>query len=232
MSAGHGRVIKKSDMLSTDDVSTIAMVIVDGATGHRRANQRSSRSGRVVPRECYDAIVEAETIVTTARQRAEGILLDAKQQAEQIRSEAEQRGEERAAEKFRNAWLRLQEQEHALDEAATERTIAIARILAERLIRETITIEPATVVRMAKDAVRTLWRSRRIAIHAHPDDVTSLRKDIASFDIPVDRIELVADHGLTRGSMRFVSNHGTIDAGVGAQLDRMVEVVREEYGAH
>jgi len=178
-----------------------------------------------------DAMREAKRLLTNAQEQAEKLVLEAQQQATRIREVAEQQGLESARAKLATAWLRLELKQTAIDEASLDRTITIGRLLAERLLHASLQIHPAAIVDMAKDAMGHVWRSERVVMYAHPDDVEPLREHLDAFCVPSQRIEIVVDSDRSRGCLRYVTDGGDIDGDIVVQLDRLVAAIREEVGA-
>jgi flagellar biosynthesis/type III secretory pathway protein FliH len=127
--------------------------------------------------------------------------------------------------------LRLEQREAAVDEASLERSVAIARLLAERLLGTALRLDADVVADMAREAMVHLWRSRRVIIHAHPEDVPSLERHVTTYGMPPERIQIQPDPDRKRGCLRFVSDFGELDGDIGPQLDRLVDVIRQELGA-
>jgi len=200
------------------------------------ASQDAAARVRIVRRERLEARCEAERLLAEAREQAvalrQQVQQEAQQEAERIRVIAEQQGFEQGAAKLAAAWLRYEKREAALDHGLMDRSIAMARLLAERLLGQSLQLHPEMVVDLARDAISQLSRSRRIVVHAHPEDVSPLRENVGAFGIPPDRIEILSDSSRSRGCLRFVSDCGDLDGDLVVQLDRLAEAIRQELGAN
>ena len=219
--------------ISTDVLSAtqpITLPITAPATSPARAKQTGTEYARIVRRERLEAIGSAADILALAREQAAQLTRDAQLEAEQIRSEAEQQGLAQGATKLAASALRIEQQRAGLREASQSDMITIARLLAERLIHKALQLNPETIVDLARDAMAQLSRSRRVTLHAHPDDTQALRTHVDVFGIPQECIKILPDPTRARGCLRFDSDIGEIDADIGLQLDRLVEAIRQEFG--
>jgi len=188
--------------------------------------------GRIVARERLDATVAAAEIVSAAKREAESTRLQAEEDAKQIRANAEQQGYQEGIEqgstKLANAWLQLKSQQANTDSDSIDRSIAIARLLAERLIGKAIEIDPTIVVDLAKQAMTHLWRSNTITVQAHPNDIPPLQLHFDSLKLPTQQIQITPDPSRSRGCIKFTTDFGELDASLGPQLDILAEVTRQE----
>ncbi|HNS95457.1 MAG TPA: FliH/SctL family protein [Polyangiaceae bacterium] len=223
MTPGRGRIVRDGPSMTSLTLSSLPTLPACGmvAQGAR---------GRIVRRERLEISEERSGILAVARQQAQELMQQAQRDAEEVRREAEQRGVADGAAKLAAAWLNLERREATLDVESTERTIAIARLLAERLLGKSLELDPELIADMAKEAMVHLWRSHRVVIHAHPHDVPMLTKHVTTFGMPPERIEIRADDSRQRGSLRFMSDLGELDGELAPQLDRLVEVIRQELG--
>lgn len=184
--------------------------------------------GHIVRRERVQAAQDAERIVADAKQRAHALIEDARREAAQVRDSARQQGVAEGAAKLAAAWMVVKRNESRADELALDRSISIARLLAERLLGESLRLDPDVVAGIAREAMSHLWRSRKVTIHANPDDVAALERNIATFGMPPERIQVVSDPTRDRGSLRFASDFGELDGELGPQLDRLEGAIRHE----
>ncbi len=112
-----------------------------------------------------------------------------------------------------------------LTEARTD-VVRLATLIAERVTKRVIELDPGVVDGQMTEALGLLARRTRPRISVHPDDETLARQAIptllARFD-GVEHIELETDPALVRGScvVRTPSG-GEIDASITTQLNRIV----------
>ena len=187
--------------------------------------------GRIVRRERLEIAQQAACLLDDAKREAERILSQAESEAAKVRDNARAEGIEQGAAQLASHWLDLERREADADRDALERSITIGRLLAERVIGESLHLDPDAVAGIAREAMHHLWRSRRVTIYAHPEDVAALERHIATFGMPPERILIAPDEGRERGSLRFVSDFGELDGAIGPQLDRLADTIRQELGA-
>lgn len=186
---------------------------------------------RVEPRERVEAALEAQAIRARAQSQAEQLLQQAQMQRDAVFERALQEAQQSAAAELAGAWIKLRQREAQADEAALDRSIALARLLAERLLGQALELEPSTVVALAREAMTQLWRADRIRVLAHPEDARILREHLDKLGHPSQLVQVLDDASLDRGNLRMESNLGTLDATVGEQLDRLAKVLGQELKA-
>ncbi|MFW5740919.1 MAG: FliH/SctL family protein [Myxococcota bacterium] len=225
MSIRPGRILRRGEPMQalTLGCAETQPASVDAA---RRAER-----GRVIRRERVEIAQRAAELLDDARRQAADCIHEAEQEAERIRQGARKEGLEQGSAELAASWLEFHRRETEADQAALDRSITIGRLLAERLIGESLRLDADVVAGMAREAMHQLWRSRKVSIYAHPDDVAALERHVATFGMPPERILIVPDPARTRGSLRFTSDFGELDGALGPQLDRLAEAIRQELGA-
>jgi flagellar biosynthesis/type III secretory pathway protein FliH len=121
--------------------------------------------------------------------------------------------------------LTLRMAQEARAEHELDRTIDIARLLAERLVGEAIRVEPERIAALAHDALRETRGARNIRIEACPDDVDALARVLHEAGVHVSEVAPNAE--LARGSLVVQTELGKIDARLTPQLSRLAEALRE-----
>jgi len=225
MTMGRGRIVRNGHPMES---LTLASAQTLPATPE--AADRIGR-GHVVRRERVEVAQEAARELSAAREQAATLIRTAEQEAQRIRGEARTQGLEEGSARLAASWLAFQQREAQADQATLDRSVTIGRLLAERLIGESLRLDPDLVTGIAREAMLHLWRSRRVTIHANPDDVAALERHCATFGMPPERIVVVPDAERSRGCLRFKSDFGELDGELGPQLDRLAEAIRQELGA-
>lgn len=122
--------------------------------------------------------------------------------------------------------LALAGREAAADDRALDRTLSLARLLAERLLGEALTLEPSRVVALAQTALAEARGARRVVIVAHPEDAAVLERVLEEGGL--ERVtRVVASPTRARGALRLESDIGVLDADLAPQLDRLTARLRE-----
>ena len=189
--------------------------------------ERGWSRARVAPRALVDAGAEAERLLAKARVGAQLLVETAQRRAAdlQLRAEAEARAE--AAAKLAAHALALASYEAKADERALDRSVALARLLAERLLGTSLAVAPEQVVALARQALSEARGARRLAIVAHPDDAKLLADSLPSLGVAADLVRVSADETRKRGSLRIETDIGVLDADLAPQLDRLALKLRE-----
>lgn len=210
----RGRVLKLD--VSANDVT---LVPVSGSA--------EIPTARLLPKAVVDAAENAALIVSQAEARAKTILEEAEASAQETRAKAAEDGRAEGAAALASAWLRLRAEEAARDERELEGTLSLARMIAERLLGETLALDPSRVLGIARQALAQARLARRITIFAHPEDAALLAREKAALGLEPAVVELHADATLSRGSLRLETDLGILDADLAPQLDRLIAALRD-----
>ena len=186
--------------------------------------------GRVAPKVLVDASAEASRLVNAARAEAQQLLSRAERKAADLKLRAEAEARAEATAKLAAHALSLATYEANSDERALDRSVALARLLAERLLGASLAIAPEQVVTLARQALAEARGARRLSIVAHPDDAKLLTTSIASLGVAVETVRILPDAQRARGSLRIETDIGVLDADLAPQLDRLALRLRETLG--
>jgi flagellar biosynthesis/type III secretory pathway protein FliH len=197
----RGRVVSSGD-LSEEPTRVLSGLRAGGA--------------RVVPKAVADAMATARAIV----RRAEEDALDLRAR---VRDEERQKALAELAAGF--AVLRREQAER--DERDLDRSIELARMMAERVLGEALALDPSRVCAIAKTALSSVRAARRIAIRAHPDDAAALSADVAHLGLDAAALTIQVDPERPRGALLLATDLGTIDADTSLQLDRLTAALRD-----
>lgn len=189
--------------------------------------ERALPFGRVAPKALVDASAEAERLVASARVEAQALVAAAARKAADLKLVAEAEARAEAAAKLAAHALSLATHEAKADERALERTVALARILAERLLGASLAVSPEQVTELARQALSEARGARRLAIVAHPEDAQLLQQSLPSLGVALETVRVVADGTRGRGSLRIETDIGVLDADLAPQLDRLALRLRE-----
>jgi flagellar biosynthesis/type III secretory pathway protein FliH len=193
----------------------------------RHAPERGLPFGRVVPKALVDASAEATRMLAKARAEAQTLVAAAERKAADLKLLAEAEARAEASAKLAAHALSLATYEAKADERALERTVALARLLAERLLGASLAVAPEQVVTLARQALAEARGARRLSIVAHPEDAQLLSGSLASLGVAVETVRVVPDNARQRGSLRIETDIGVLDADLAPQLDRLALRLRE-----
>lgn len=171
---------------------------------------------RVLRRAFVEASERAEQITARAERHARQLVRDAEEAAAAARRVAIEEGR---ASGYAEALARLDvidRLEAESDRRALERSIEMARLLAERLIGRELASDPSAVVDLASQVLSEVRGAHQITLHVHPDDAAALSEH---FDQSQTGVAVVSDATCARGDFRVVTDVGSIDAELGDRLD-------------
>jgi flagellar biosynthesis/type III secretory pathway protein FliH len=212
---GRGRVLTREQAQSAQPLRRLALP------------ERGLRFGRVVPKTLVDASAEATRILAKARVEAQALVAAAERCAADLKLRAEAEARAEASAKLAAHALALATHEAKADERSLERTVSLARLLAERLLGAALAVAPEQVVTLARQALSEARGARRLAIVAHPEDAQLLSRSLPSLGVALETVRVVADDARARGSLRIETDIGVLDADLAPQLDRLALRLRE-----
>lgn len=183
--------------------------------------------GRRLPAAVASAQDEARRVVEAAEARASEIVAKAQAEADAIRARAAEEGREDGAAALAQAWIRLHAAEDERLERELDRNLALARLMAERILGENLDLRPERILDIAREVLSQARWARRIHIHAHPDDAALLARETRALGLEQAQVEVHAAPSRSRGSLRLETDLGTLDADLAPQLDRLVAALRE-----
>jgi flagellar biosynthesis/type III secretory pathway protein FliH len=183
--------------------------------------------GRVAPKALVDANAEAARLLAKARVEAQQLVQAAERKAADLKLIAEAEARAEASAKLAAHALSLATHEANADERALDRIVALARLLAERLLGASLAVSPEQVVTLARQALSEARGARRLAIVAHPEDAKLLSDALPSLGIALETVRVSPDSARQRGSLRIETDIGVLDADLAPQLDRLALRLRE-----
>lgn len=201
-----------------------------------------------IRKQCEQHIVEvqaqARKIIEDAQQKAEEIRRQAQDTGrthgrQEGMAEADRELNRRAQElAVREAERRLQTALPALEAAARhvagerERWLAewessavrLAVAIASRIVRAELSVQPELARGMITDALQTAAGSTRLRVRLHPDDIAELgpqAEDVVQSLASCGEATIIPDATIERGGSLVETQHGTIDARLDTQLERI-----------
>jgi flagellar biosynthesis/type III secretory pathway protein FliH len=183
--------------------------------------------GELVRAEVLAAAERAAALIAQAELRATEIVQAAERSAAELclRVEAEARAD--AAASIAARALALLQRENSLDERGLARTVELARILAERLLGESLRVAPEQILALARQALSEARGARRITLVAHPSDAELLSQSLPALGLEPDTARVVADAARAPGNLRIETELGVLDAELAPQLQRLALKLRE-----
>lgn len=195
-------------------------------SGRPRSPAHASRGARRVPAIEVDAAARARELVTRAEREAEAILNRAERDAAQARLQAETEGRADAVATLAARAIALRAHESETTERQLDQLLALARVLAERVLGEELRLNPERVTDLARQALREARGARQIVIEAHPEDVPVLERALETL-APHAHVRIVSSEARPRSNLRIVTDVGVLDADLSPQLERLTQKLRE-----
>jgi len=155
--------------------------------------ERGLPFGRVAPKSLVEASAEAARVLGKARADAQALVQAAQRKAADLKLLAEAEARAEASAKLAAHALALASHEAKADERGLERTISLARLLAERLLGASLAIAPEQVVALARQALSEARGAHRLSVVAHPDDAALLAQALPSLGVAVETVRILPD---------------------------------------
>jgi len=184
-------------------------------------------SHKRIAREEVEAHFAAERIEREARARADAILAEARAQAALAGEEARNAAREEAHTQAIAQWAAVRRAEDARLQQATDRAVALAVLLAERLVGAALEVEPARIATLAQGVLAEARGARRATLEAHPVDAQHLRDQLATLGVAAGSVEVRDDPALARGALRLHTDVGILDAQLAPRLERLAVALRD-----
>ncbi len=219
MTLARGRVLRRAELESEPET------VVLGARCPGAQSGELPR-GRLITRAEQEAHRRASEIIARAEGRAADVA------AKSVRALAEQhfmaRTEARAVALADLAALgaRLTRREATSDEQALDRIVAIARVLAERLIGAELALDEHRVLDLAREVLTDVRGARQVVLEANPEDARVLRQYLSRV-VPDEPCDVMADEALCRGDLRLRTEVGVVESHLGERLELLAEKLLE-----
>ncbi|MGA3028213.1 MAG: FliH/SctL family protein [Bryobacteraceae bacterium] len=111
---------------------------------------------------------------------------------------------------------------HAIRREAEEELVRLALTIARRILHRELTVDPEALTGLVKAALGKIEMRDTYRVRTHPEHVAAVTRSLAQIGAP-QKIEVVADTSLEKGSAIFETGRGSLDASVETQL---VEIQR------
>ena len=173
-----------------------------------------------------EAKESAARTLAEAKRAADALVADARAKAQSVAQNAAREAAEAEQAKVAALYAALRVREERSAESQLDRSVELARVLAERLLGESLQIDAQTVAKLARQALAEAQGARTVRIEAHPDDIVTLKQHTTMLNIG-QVASITPDATLERGSLRLHTDLGTIDAQLRPQLERLAAALRD-----
>jgi flagellar assembly protein FliH len=105
----------------------------------------------------------------------------------------------------------------AIRREAEEELVRLALAIARRILHRELTVDPESLSGLVKAALGKIEMRDTYRVRTHPDHVSVVTRCLAQMGAP-QKIEVLADSSLEKGSAIFETGRGSLDASVETQL--------------
>ena len=108
--------------------------------------------------------------------------------------------------------------------------IDLVILLAEKIIRHSVTQQDATILETVEEAILKAVKSSEFHIYLHPDDLAVIKSNSAELVARVSGLENIvvkADPSIERGGCKVESDNCTVDATLASQIDSIRNRIME-----
>jgi flagellar biosynthesis/type III secretory pathway protein FliH len=187
----------------------------------------SEPARRRFTREEVEGRNEAERVIRHARAEADQIMTRAIEQAADAVRVAVRDAEADTRARVAVECLAIRQAEQKRLDRDRDRIIAVAVVLAERLLGASLEIDPARIASLARGVLAEAGGARRAVIDSHPLDAQALREHLSISGLDVQSVEVCVDLTLARGELRLHTDVGTIDAKLALRFDRLAAALHD-----
>jgi flagellar biosynthesis/type III secretory pathway protein FliH len=187
----------------------------------------SETQWRRVSREVLEARALADAILKQAQVDADAVVAQGRIDAQASAELAAHEARESAQTELAARWLGLRQREIKDVENGSERVVALAVALAERLLGAALDLDPTRVASLARVIFAEARGARRANVDAHPSDAPILREQLTTAGLDVQSIEIREDPTLLRGELRLHTDLGNIDARLAPRFERLAAALRD-----
>lgn len=126
---------------------------------------------------------------------------------------------------LRDALTQIDAHRLSIETDGTTEVVKLAVAIAERVVKRQAAVDPAVLEANLGEAMKLAVGAADLRIAVHPDQRASLEVAMPRLKLAwpsLKHVQLVDDPGLSPGGCRLYTAHGSIDADLATQLDRVV----------
>jgi flagellar assembly protein FliH len=228
-------------ILKADSIRGLGSKIVFNYSDmHRQCEEYLEQARREGQRISDEAKRESEGIRRSAHEegRTAGLREGLAHAADDIEKKSAQLADAMALEKLQTTFPALQAASEAMVHerdcwlSRWETTaVGLAIAIAEKILHRELEIQPEIAVELVRETLDLAAGSSRLLLRMHPKDVTLLgphADDVVRAASRCGEVEIAADPSIARGGCVIETQHGTIDARLETQLERIMSELVEK----
>lgn len=181
-----------------------------------------SPQARVMHAEVWDAKQQAKRIIAQAEKTAQALLEKTHHEINALKSEAITQAQANSHADVAHLLINAQRIFDTALSTAEHELAHLAIASAERIIHDTINLEPNRIRTIVQQAIRHIRQAKQLRIFVHPEDKALLEADPLETKTTHEALEFMSfieDPGLSRGSCVISTELGEVDARIETQLE-------------
>jgi type III secretion protein L len=176
-------------------------------------------SPKVVKKESFLAMMNAVTILDTAREQGRRLIEAAKAQSEQALAAAREAGEAEGLRRYLDESAKLDASIHAFYAKSEPDMVRLAMAVARKLLGGELEARPEAVACIVRDALAGIRQARRVTITVHSSQAAALRTQLHTLELAAScEVQVTAREDLDPAGCLIDSDFGIIDARLETRL--------------
>jgi len=185
----------------------------------------------IVPKDHYEAYIDAKKIVEKAHKKAEEIILDAKQTHAEEKKRGYDEGVEEGKEQMTLQMLHTVEKTVDFLQGSEVKITEIVMLALEKILGELP--KQNVIIKVIKNALDAVRNQKQIVLNVSTKEVELVKnhiREIASDYPAIDYIDVVPDSRLKAGDCIIKSDIGVIEASLSKQLANLDKAFKKSLG--
>lgn len=179
---------------------------------------------KIIPAESYSKLLEAEEIISAAREDAARLAEETREKCEAIKEEAYKKGFEEGLQKLNETIIELDREQKKMRHDLHRLVLPVALTAAKKLVGKQLELFPDTIVDIVLQAIAPATQCQSIVIYVSKEDQEALeaaRPKIAEILPQVKTIAIQAKPDLQAGSCIIQTEKGMINATIENQWNAL-----------
>lgn len=168
--------------------------------------------------------------IATAAPPSQQALQDAYARGQRDALESAGAGLEQTAQHLARVLAEVDQLRSTLIRRSREDMLRLVMAIAEQVIHQEISVQPAIVTRIIEQALQASVRADHYRIHINPADLAAVNEQKPLFLASISGLKnliIEADQNITRGGCRVESDLGEVDATIESQLATIRQALRD-----
>lgn len=179
-------------------------------------------SPKVVKKETFLAMMNAVTILDTAREQGRRLIDAAKAQSEQVLAEAREAGEAEGLRRYVEESVKLEASITNFYDKSEPDLVRLAMAVARKLLGGELEARPEAVACIVRDALAGIRQARRVTISVHPSRVPAIRARLHTLELAAScEVQVTANEDLDPAGCWIDSDFGIVDARLETRLSTL-----------